>query len=120
MTDVDWSSLADALPGAPQVAALAAGLETDVPVVLLPVRVETRFDQVETRDSSAAGAALTAALTAQRAAVRQLADRNFATTLRGSVRTKKAYKNTVEAPLYATAEKDIEHAAGLLAALRAA
>ncbi len=47
MSSVDWTGLDHALPGAPDVAALAAGLEGDVPVVLLPVRVETRFNTVE-------------------------------------------------------------------------
>ena len=111
MSTVDWTSLDHALPGAPDVAALAAGLEGDVPAVLLPVRIETRFDTVEmVADAGNPGRALTDALGALRATVRTLADRGYATTPRGSVTIKKQFKNDIEKPLYALIERDLDTA----------
>lgn len=117
MTDVDWSTLGFALPGAPDVAALATGLETDVPVVLLPVRVETRFDVVEVPDVTDAGKVLVDALTALHATLRRIADRNYVTTLQGTVNAKKKLKDDVEQPLYTAFDTDLAGAGAQLQAV---
>jgi hypothetical protein len=117
MTDVDWTSLGFASPGAPDVVALATGLETDVPVVLLPVRVETRFDVVEVPDVTDTGKVLLDALTAFHGTLRRIADRNYVTTLQGTVNVKKKIKDDLEQPLYTTFEKDLGEAAGQLQAV---
>jgi hypothetical protein len=107
MADVDWTGLDHALPGAPDVVALATGLETDVPVVLLPVRIETRFDTVEITDNGDPARVLVAALTDLLTTVRALADRGYSRTLRGTVKDKKTFKDQFEKPLYAAIEQDL-------------
>ncbi len=119
-TPVDWTTLAAALPGAPDVAQTATGFATDVPVVLLPVRVETRFDAVEVPMTTDLGTLLTAALATLHTTLRGLADRSYATTLTGTVARKKSFKQEVETPLYAAVEHDVLSAGTQLQAVRAA
>jgi hypothetical protein len=120
MSDIAWTSLDHAPPGAPDVAALATGLERDVPVVLLPVRVETRFDTVEVTDDGDPGRALVDALSALHTTVRTLTDREYATTLRGTVTVKKKFKDDVEKPLYAAIEHNLDMAENQVRAVAAA
>lgn len=120
MIHVDWSTLDQALPGAPDVAALATGLETDVPVVLLPVRVETRFDPVEVPDDSEPGRALVDALAGLHATLRAFADRSYETVLQGSVKTRKLFKDEVEEPIYALVVHELATAEAQLGAVAAA
>ena len=114
---IDWDTLEHVLPGAPDVVALADGLDRDVPVVLLPVRVETRFDAAEVPDDGTAGKVLADALTGLHTSLRRLVNRDYATTLPGRVKIKKNFKNNVEQPLYAAVEADLATAATQLTAI---
>ena len=79
--------------------ATAAGFDPGVPLVLMPVRIETRFAQVEVADAVVAGEALIEALQALLDSVRQLAQRSYATVLTGTVKQKKQQKLTIEQPM---------------------
>ena len=110
MTAVDWDAMRADPTATDAVAALAtaaADFDTGVPVVLLPVRLESRFTAVEVADRVDHLADLLAALTALRAAAQAFASRSYATQLSGTVKEKKEQKDTVETPLYDQVEADL-------------
>jgi hypothetical protein len=117
---VDWSALTPDPDSAGAVASLgdlAAGFDPQVPAVLLPVRVETRFTTVEVPDPGTTVGGLLDALGRLEAVRERLARRDYATVLIGTVREKRDFKKRVEAVLYAETEDDLaelgEHAEAL-------
>lgn len=100
---VDWRAMRADRRAAERVAALeaaAAAFEADVPLVLVPVRLETRFAQVEVAENADPGRALIEALQDLRDTLRRLAQRSYVTVLTGPVRERKRQKATVEQPMY--------------------
>ncbi|QGN31641.1 hypothetical protein [Microlunatus sp. Gsoil 973] len=107
---VDWSTLKTDPATAAAVddlTAIAGGFDPQVPAVLIPVRVETRFTAVEVPDTSDPLADLLDQLADVTAVLRRLAGRSYVTELTGTVVEQKAFKETVEVPLYEAAERDL-------------
>src|SRR4051794_27113965 len=100
---VDWSTLGTdpaSAASAADLEALAASFDPHVPTVLLPVRVETRFTTIEVPETTDHLAGLIGLLDRIAGTFERLAALPFATTLAGTVREQKRFKETVEAPLY--------------------
>lgn len=117
---VNWSTLATDPTTAPAVAdlvALAAGFDPQVPAVLLPVRVETRFTTVEVPDSGDHLGQVLDDLAAVNELLRGIAGRKYATKLTGTVSEQRAFKRTVEVPVYRATEADMAALADAVAAL---
>lgn len=118
---VDWSTLTTDPTTAAAVnalGALAAGFDTGVPAVLLPVRVETRFTTTEVPDVADHLGDLIDSLSRLEAILERLRGRRYATTLVGNVKEKAIFKEKVEAPLYKATETDLAAIADLLAAMQ--
>jgi hypothetical protein len=118
---VDWSTLATDPATAPSVAdleALAHGFDPDVPTVLVPVRVETRFTTVEVPDLTDHLDELIDRVRAVAVSVQRLADIEYPTELTGPVAKQKQYKDSVERPLYALIETRLESLGGAAETLR--
>ncbi|BCJ50652.1 hypothetical protein Asp14428_21270 [Actinoplanes sp. NBRC 14428] len=94
---------------------VAAGLDDALPVLLTPVRLETRFDRVQVAwtDPVSATATLTGGLAALSGPLERLAGLDLRTVLPAGTRARAEYKRDTEDPL-------VERAAGLLAAAGAA
>ena len=110
-TSVNWRAMRADTRTADEVAALAAtaaAFERDVPLVLMPVRLETRFTQVEVPDTADAGQGLVDALTALRNSVIELSGLPYATVLTGTVKEKGKQKQTIEQPMYDSVEMVLE------------
>ncbi|WP_062302663.1 hypothetical protein [Demequina subtropica] len=122
-SSVDWSTLTRDPGAAAAVAALdalAAGLDTDVPAVLIPVRVETRFATVQVPDTADHLGDLLDALARIDGIVRGLAARDYSTTLVGTVAQKKEFKESTEQRLYQAIDDGLTALDAGLAALRTA
>ena len=118
---VDWSTLTTDPATAAAVGdltAIAEGFDPQVPVVLIPVRVETRFTTVEVPDTTDPLADLLDHLADVSAVLRRLSGRSYVTELTGTVAEQKVFKRTVEVPLYEAAETDLAALATELDALR--
>ena len=118
---VDWSTLtADpATSGAVDtLAALAAGFDTQVPAVLLPLRVETRFATAEVPDDTDHVGELLQHIDELSATLKRLQARRYATTLVGTVKEKKEFKTKVEAPLVQAASADLDQVSAAIEAMR--
>ena len=122
---VDFRAMTPDPASAAEVAVLeqaAAAFGTDVPVVLLPIRIETRFAEVEVSDPVGGFGDVIVSLDALAERVRAIADNDYATRLTGSVKQRKAQKITLEQPLYTAVEEGLgevdERLGTLVAALR--
>ncbi len=121
MSTVDWSTLTtdpDTAAAVTALGALASGFDTQVPAVLIPVRVETRFTTAEVPDATDHLGDLLDLLGQLDGILRRLRDRPYATRLVGNVKEKAKLKSVVEAPLYEATEADLTALAAVLHALR--
>lgn len=118
---VDWSTLTtdpDTAAAVTALGTLASGFDTQVPAVLIPVRVETRFTTTEVPDATDHLEELLDLLGQLGGILRRLRDRQYATVLVGNVKEKTKFKSTVEAPLYEATEADLTALAAALHELR--
>src|SRR5262245_52037659 len=100
---INWSTLITDPASATSVSALetlAAGLDPQVPAVLIPIRVETRFTTVEVPSLVDHLGELVGHLNDIATLLQRLARLPFTTELTGTVRQQRRFKETVEAPLY--------------------
>jgi hypothetical protein len=116
MIDIKKLEGDDLGPGSPnrtrveEIRALAQTLSDDVPFLLAPVRLETRFVQVDEPVGAGPNLAVRLAteLTAAAVAAESLAGRGFATTLTGATaKDRREYKATVEQPMVVAATDEI-------------
>ena len=117
---IDWTTMRADPASAAALAALeatAGSFDTAVPLVLLPVRLETRFATVEVPDTTSLAGELTKALGALTVTLSGIAQGSYATRLSGTVAQKKQQKVEVEQPLYASVEAALSVAADQLTAL---
>ncbi|GAA2093889.1 hypothetical protein GCM10009841_03930 [Microlunatus panaciterrae] len=118
---VDWSTLTTdpaATTAVTALGTLAAGFDPQVPAVLIPVRVETRFTTVEVPDLTDHLGDLLDLLAQLDDLLQRLRERSFPTELVGTVKEKTAFKRRVEEPLYKATETDLTLFAGTLERLR--
>ena len=118
---VDWSTLTTDRDTAASVAALralVAGFDPQVPAVLIPLRVETRFTATDVPDLTDHLGELLGHLGDVAASLQRLAGLPFATVLTGTVQQQKHDKETVEGPLYTKTQASLDALAAELEALR--
>ncbi|MDK1361915.1 hypothetical protein QNO00_16815 [Arthrobacter sp. zg-Y1219] len=118
---IDWSTLTTDSTTAAAVnalGALAAGFDTGVPAVLMPVRVETRFTTAEVPDVADHLGDLIDSLSKLHAVLERLRGRQYATALVGNVREKAIIKATVEEPLYKATDTDLAAVGAQLEAMQ--
>ena len=100
--------------------AAASAMDDTTPILLLPVRIETRFAEREVRTGKPPTLQeLTDLLRPVAEQLEALAATDFRTALEGTVRQKRAFKRAVEEPLYARVEDTVTAARAALAAAKA-
>jgi hypothetical protein len=92
----------------------AAGLSASTPVLMLPVRLETRFVQVERPGEGPQLLELAEAIGAAAIPFEELGARDLLTELTGTVKEKREFKRDTEEKLYAFVGAQLEAAAGAL------